>query len=224
LPNKDEVKIQLKRSRKHKLCITCKEDKPLSAFYKKATSIDKRCSECKQCDSIRRQLIYSNRTTQRISDTRIDNTCIKCNRLLPIDQFHFTSAIKGGRSNICKACTNIDTRQYYSQPDKRASRVLNSIRKRANKLNIAFSLTVSDLVIPDICPILNIPLLINSSSRDNWPSVDRIIPSLGYIKDNIIVISYRANRIKNDASIEELEAIASFYKDILKNKLSIIPL
>lgn len=45
----------------------------------------------------------------------------------------------------------------------------------------------------------------------NSPSLDRIEPDLGYVAGNAIVISNRANRLKSDATIDELRAIASFY-------------
>jgi hypothetical protein len=48
--------------------------------------------------------------------------------------------------------------------------------------------------------------------RDNSPSLDRIVPEKGYVRDNVLVVSYRANRIKNDATISELQQIAAFYK------------
>lgn len=46
---------------------------------------------------------------------------------------------------------------------------------------------------------------------DNSPTLDKIEPALGYVPGNIIVISGRANRLKADATIDELRAIASFY-------------
>lgn len=47
------------------------------------------------------------------------------------------------------------------------------------------------------------------------PSLDRIKPELGYVKGNIRVISFKANSIKNDASIEELRQILQYMEDIL---------
>jgi len=85
-------------------------------------------------------------------------------------------------------------------------------KKRAEKLSLPFNITMADIEIPNVCPLLGIqinkiPSKLNN--RDNSPSLDRIIPSLGYVSGNIMVISYRANRIKNDASLEELERIAA---------------
>jgi hypothetical protein len=46
---------------------------------------------------------------------------------------------------------------------------------------------------------------------DASPELDRIVPSLGYVKGNVLVVSRRANRIKTDATVEELQQVASFY-------------
>ncbi|WP_145960516.1 hypothetical protein [Novosphingobium meiothermophilum] len=51
----------------------------------------------------------------------------------------------------------------------------------------------------------------NKGGGANSPSLDRIEPELGYVPGNTIVISNRANRLKSDATIDELRAIASFY-------------
>lgn len=87
-------------------------------------------------------------------------------------------------------------------------------RARARRDGREFTLKLSDIVIPSHCPILGLPLVSNSGGRfcDNSPSIDRINSKMGYIKENIIVISYRANSIKRDATVEELEALASFYR------------
>lgn len=102
--------------------------------------------------------------------------------------------------------------------DKRAtlyySRVcLSAIRSRAKKKGIPFDLVEADLVVPTHCPVLGIPLVPRSGSFcDNSPSVDRLIPELGYVKGNCRVISYRANRIKCHATIEDLEKILDYMR------------
>jgi len=82
-------------------------------------------------------------------------------------------------------------------------------RKRALALGIPFSITPDDIKIPSKCPVLGIDLLA-VGPRDNRPSVDRIIPNRGYTPDNICVISFRANRIKSDASASELRKILAY--------------
>ena len=78
-----------------------------------------------------------------------------------------------------------------------------------------FDLQVSDIVIPDVCPILGIPLNMNSGKSGaykNSPSLDRIDNNKGYIKDNIHVISQLANAMKGGASNEELHKFADWIK------------
>lgn len=94
--------------------------------------------------------------------------------------------------------------------------LLKGVRDRANKANIPFNLELSDLVIPDLCPVLGIKIAWGIGKRnDHSPSVDRIIPSQGYIKGNIQIISWRANRLRNDATTEELEKILCYAKGLL---------
>lgn len=51
---------------------------------------------------------------------------------------------------------------------------------------------------------------------DDSYSLDRIDSSRGYVKGNIWVISLRANRIKNDSTVEELRLIAGKVEQKLK--------
>lgn len=86
----------------------------------------------------------------------------------------------------------------------------NSARQRAKKAEIPFELVPEDIVIPNQCPYLQVPL---EFGTDYAPSVDRIDNSQGYIPGNIQVISMRANRMKNNATQAEL---ILFAKAVLK--------
>jgi len=84
---------------------------------------------------------------------------------------------------------------------------------RANRQGVPFDLTEEDVVFPEFCPILGIPLLFSKGGRtNNTPSLDRIIPEKGYTQGNVRVISWRANRLKNDATLEELEKLVDYMK------------
>ena len=82
---------------------------------------------------------------------------------------------------------------------------------RAKRDKIAFDLVLKDIPeIPSVCPILKIPMKVHegqSGWHDDSPTLDRIFNSKGYVKNNIRIISSRANRLKADASTEELEKI-----------------
>lgn len=94
-------------------------------------------------------------------------------------------------------------------------KIYNQLKASAKKRNIPFDLTLVDLnnlSYPITCPVLGIPLKFNrGQAEDNSYSIDRIDSSLGYNIDNIIVISLKANKLKNNATNEELQLISEFY-------------
>ena len=90
--------------------------------------------------------------------------------------------------------------------------MLGRSRQAAKKLNLPFNLEVEDIVVPEMCPILNEPLKIGTRYA---PSIDRIIPSLGYVKGNVWVISMKANAMKTDATKEELKLFARWIDENL---------
>ena len=95
--------------------------------------------------------------------------------------------------------------------------IYNRLKSSAKKRRIPFDLTITELnnlSFPVTCPILGIPLKYNrGKAEDNSYSIDRINSNLGYTIDNIIVISLRANKLKNNASKNDLQLIAEFYND-----------
>lgn len=96
--------------------------------------------------------------------------------------------------------------------------MLNSSRTRARNKGIPHNLDIEDISIPETCPILGIPLLKGKGVyTDNSPTLDRIIPSLGYTKGNIWVISMRANRLKQDSTVEELYLLYTKVKEKLSS-------
>ncbi len=86
-------------------------------------------------------------------------------------------------------------------------------RLRSTQHNVPFSLTEYDFEIPEYCPVLGIELK-HSEGRatDSSPSLDRIIPKMGYVPSNVRVISWRANRIKADGTAEEHDKIAAYMR------------
>lgn len=98
--------------------------------------------------------------------------------------------------------------QNARHADPRLSMIRNA-KQRAKRAGVPFDIALDDIVIPDTCPILGIPLKIAPRTpTDNSPSLDRIFPARGYVRGNVAVISFRANAIKNSASINELLQVA----------------
>lgn len=132
--------------------------------------------------------------------------CLKCQSLLPVEQFHKHAQCKGGFNSVCKTCRKPLSRQNWK--DKPIEqRLWESAKGRATRKKREFNLELSDIIVPDVCPVLRTPM--------QQPSLDRINSNKGYIKGNVRVISNRANLLKNNASVAELELILADLKQIL---------
>lgn len=90
--------------------------------------------------------------------------------------------------------------------------MLHLTKSRAKKKGVPFNLTLEDIVIPKKCPILGILLVRGSRRQLNAPSLDRRIPSRGYVKGNVQIISTKANVMKNNASKKELLMFADWIR------------
>ncbi len=92
-------------------------------------------------------------------------------------------------------------------------RMLRGAKQRAARKGIEFRLTELDIVIPETCPVLGIPLARYCGNKAGGaPTLDRKDNSLGYIPGNVAVISHRANRLKGDATLDEMLAIVRYMK------------
>lgn len=111
-----------------------------------------------------------------------------------------------------KGCVDCCIRTKNNKRNDGRFNLYESARDRAKIKGIEFTITIDDIIIPDTCPVLGIPLKTNKLGTDisSSPSIDRIDNSKGYIKDNIAIISHRANTLKNDGTIEELELLIYF--------------
>jgi hypothetical protein len=92
-------------------------------------------------------------------------------------------------------------------------RILIRCKERCNNKNIIFGLTKDDLKIPRLCPVLGLELKRGTKKFiDTSPSLDRIDTNYGYTPENSRMISWKANKLKNDATYLEYERICKFYQ------------
>lgn len=98
--------------------------------------------------------------------------------------------------------------------DRVRQRIYFSSYVNARNRGIEHTITRRDIPLPQICKYLGIRLDYRSASERgrlriyNAPSIDRIDPTRGYVPGNIQIISDLANRMKQDASVEQLIAFA----------------
>lgn len=95
---------------------------------------------------------------------------------------------------------------------------VNRNKSRSIKSGVVFDVDVDDVIAvfpaDGVCPALGIDLVLGKSDQDRNPSLDRLVSSVGYVRSNIAVISRKANRIKNDGSLEEIVSTLSWLKSI----------
>ena len=154
---------------------------------------------------------------------RLDHNCLNCGT--PI------SENKRIDTKWCstKCGAHIRGRRHYkNNPEKYKSerikynsniqrRMYTRVKSRSKCKNIPFDLDIDDIVIPEVCPVLGIEIKQEVGKGTNpihSPSLDRIKPDLGYTKGNVRVISNRANLLKSNATIEELEMVLKDAKNI----------
>jgi hypothetical protein len=101
-------------------------------------------------------------------------------------------------------------------------RMWQSAWARSREFGLSFNLRIEDIRIPEKCPALGIPLQRGKGKwSPNSPSLDRLIPQLGYVKGNVRVISMRANGIKSNATVEEFCAVADWFKqEVEKSRMA----
>ena len=106
-------------------------------------------------------------------------------------------------------------RQQKKQIRSAEYRLWDRLRQSAKDSGKEFTIEVEDIIIPEYCPYLNVKLTTEQSDYKlpNYYTGDRIDSSLGYIKGNVQVLSFLANTMKNNATIEQL---VEFSKNIIK--------
>jgi hypothetical protein len=190
---------------------------------------------CKECGKERREgrqfcsVVCSNthkgRIIFKINDEKgIHKTCVTCNKSKCLNAFSFNirNNFESGKKDQCKRCgANIreTKRRDRTWKDDATLIMLSNSRQRAKNAGMENTLKRSDIQIPDLCPVFNVPLM--REDKSTWlysPSIDRIDNTKGYTPDNIVIVSRRANILKKDATIDELRMMHEFYQKLWRDK------
>ena len=152
--------------------------------------------------------------------------CQTCKEFLRQNKFSLIDKndnTKGRRTN-CKSCSvkkaeREKERRKNNWKYKPALAMLNNSKQRAKNSGMEHTLLLEDIVIPDFCPVLGIKLETGDRKNHvNAPSIDRIDNNKGYTKDNIMVMSVKANMIKKDASLDDLILLGKWAEKIKGNE------
>lgn len=208
-----------------KICNKCGKELPLSEFGLNPMSKGGHINHCKRCAS-------KNPPPEKLH-------CPICNQEKPYYKFSIASKSLYGRMWACTDCVSTHTfnqlrnlrntidstyrlkRCTQRNESKRRNFIHNmwkSAQAKALRKELEFNIEETDIIIPEVCPILEVPFIYGTKGNYKYtPSLDRIDNTKGYIKGNIQVISNLANTMKNSASQEELQ---KFCKNILRYSLN----
>ena len=166
-----------------------------------------------------------------VQATKICNTCKEAK---PLAMFTKNKSAPDGLQYKCRACDviyqakrrsdNAEKMLKYGRDYQKSRRqdfnyrlqmLINASKQRAKNKDRDHSITVEDIkaIYPSdgCCPIFGMKLEFNNAGfRENSPSIDRIDSTKGYTPNNIQIISWKANRIKGYASVEELEMLLAY--------------
>lgn len=182
-----------------KLCNKCKIEKEDSCFYvmgrQKKDKTFYLCSKCKECCKEER-LKYQKDPIFKTQQNLYRRERRKNNKE------HRDKVRQQGRESCRRNHIRV---------------MLHNAKNRAKKLNIEFSLTKEDIIIPNKCPLLETPFIVGT--KENYlytPTIDRIDINKGYTKDNIKIITMLANSMKNAATFDQLLTFSKNIKHYIK--------
>lgn len=178
-----------------KQCSRCKATKPVTEFtpgYHK----------CRKCNA---EVSAERREVDKRSDPDTLKRCFKCGVTKPLREFN--------PGSWCKKCyADHHHRDHLERP---ARYLIHGAKNRAKRDGLPIDITESDIYIPEFCPDLGL-LLVPASEKvkPNSPTLDRIIPELGYTKGNVRVVSSASNRMKQETTLLQS---ASIWGNVLKS-------
>lgn len=90
-------------------------------------------------------------------------------------------------------------------------------KRRAKKKGLPFDLSAAYIcsILPDKCPVFGTTFKFrgNGVLGPTSPSIDRIDPAKGYVEGNIVIISLKANQIKNAFTLKDIRMVADWMEE-----------
>lgn len=177
-----------------KICKICKQSLGEDCFNINKSKEDGLEIYCKECSKIKAQKAYKKGKDKYLTKNK--------------------ERYSKNKEEILKSCSEYYKKLKSTNPELL---ILRAAKHRAKVKNLPINITIEDIKIPEFCPILKIKLEVSSEKAShNSPSLDKIIPELGYVKGNIQVISNLANTMKRDANFEQLINFAEWVNREIK--------
>lgn len=188
-------------------CTLCKEVKDVREFHRDRSKSDGYSFRCKECNKA-----YKKQYHAQYRETHGEDLREKERRRYARDRVKRTEQGRQSRVRHGSKWNAAERAKHAANP---IPNMLGNAKSRARRKNLKFDLHADDFEIPAFCPVLGLPLLVTpGKTTDNSPSLDRIDNAKGYVRGNVVVVSFKANTIKNTATVDELRMVLKFYENL----------
>jgi hypothetical protein len=158
--------------------------------------------------------------------------CLRCKEIYSVKFFDIKK--KGVLDSKCKNCQKKNRIKYKNKlrnnPEEYCKKLVVHLKHRAKKCGVPFNIDTGYLynILQNQglkCFYTGVNLdftkVIKDRSRPHnlFPSVDRLIPSKGYVKDNLVWSTYYVNRMKSDLSFTDFIKTCKIILKITKSKI-----
>lgn len=158
-------------------------------------------------------------------DWSIQCKCSSCGGIKTYRQMLKSHVKKYVVHSLCMECANAFTRKRWNRTDKTDRQILRARYRAtefsAKKKGVPFAFTFDEFLecwekSDKRCPILGTDFDFQNgrrgSDQSRLPSLDKIIPALGYVPGNVRFISMRANRMKQDITVDQAERLLAYLR------------
>lgn len=157
--------------------------------------------------------------------------CSKCRVEKPVVEFEPRPERKNGYYPSCYECKALQRKNRYARMKSESplehwiKRNFDNVKFRAKKIGVDFDLDqehIYQLILSqgNCCEFCKIKFDMQATwkTRKKSPSIDRLVPHLGYIKKNVAIACYRCNTIKNNATFQELKMLSGELERLIKSR------
>lgn len=139
--------------------------------------------------------------------------CGCCKQLKSLEDYHRNIKHSSGYERLCKSCRKVYSANRYKKNWFHQTYLLKKSWCKSKGIPFDLDREYLESIWTDTCPITGRVFVKGNKQSPDCPSLDRKIPEKGYIKGNVCFISARMNRLKDNASVQELEAVIRYIKE-----------
>lgn len=171
--------------------------------------------------------LVSNKIPSAIEMDGDDMKCVLCGEFLPPALFETSGRFTRRQCNKCHNKQTVIRR--FSNEERRIKHRISAVKITSKKKGYAFDLDYDYMKIlleaqDNKCFYSDKAIVFwqygETPSRDVAPSIDKLVPEKGYTKGNVVWCLERYNRMKNDATLDEMKVYMPRWYDKVNQYLT----